>query len=61
MKSTSCFKTERHILIWNPITFPDMLIYDTQLKNLTDLNDNYKIWSYFHKSVTKWFWMSQNA
>ncbi len=29
-----------------------MLIYDTQLKNVSDLNDNYKI-LYFHKSVTK--------
>ncbi len=28
----------------------NMLIYDTQLKNVTDLN-NYKILSYFHKSV----------
>ncbi len=27
-----------------------MLIYDTQFKNL---NDNCKIFSYFHKSVTK--------
>ncbi len=25
----------------------------TQFKDLTDLNDNYKIFSYFHKSVTK--------
>ncbi len=31
-----------------------MLIYDTQFKHLTDLNDNDKILSYFHKSVTKW-------
>jgi len=30
-----------------------MLIYDTQLKILTDLNDNCKIVSYFHKSITK--------
>ncbi len=30
-----------------------MLIYDTPFKNVTDLNDNYKILSYFHKSVTK--------
>ncbi len=50
-KSKSCFVTESQILIWNP-HFSEMLIYDTQLKNLTDLNDN-KIFSYFHKSVTK--------
>ncbi len=30
-----------------------MLIYDIQFLNETDLNENYKILSYFHKSVTK--------
>ncbi len=28
-----------------------MLIYDKQIGNDSDLNDNYKILSYFHKDV----------
>uniref|UniRef100_A0A673KCL6 Kinesin-like protein n=1 Tax=Sinocyclocheilus rhinocerous TaxID=307959 RepID=A0A673KCL6_9TELE len=36
-----------------PIRGGGMLIYNTQLKNVSDLSDNYKILSYFHKSVTK--------
>ncbi len=28
-----------------------MLLYDKQSENYSDLNDNYKIKSYFHKDV----------
>ncbi len=36
MKSTRCFRTESHILIWNPIKFSQMLISDKQIKNVSD-------------------------
>ncbi len=52
--------------VWNDVLFhnrksylnlkthnilPEMLLYDQQFENDSDLNDNYKILSYFHKNV----------